>query len=119
MQNHNSMKGKLYNLSQVRLFLGDDKQQLGNMISIFVHETPVMIRALNDNMQDLNYEEVRFYAHKLKSSIDLFQINGLQQDIRVLEKLAGERNNVNAIQQYVSEITDTLESVIEEIRKEV
>ena len=113
------MKGKLYNLSQVRLFLGDDKQQLGNMISIFVHETPVMIRALNDNMEDLNYEEVRFYAHKLKSSIDLFQINGLQQDIRVLEKLAGERNNVHAIKQYVSEITDTLESVIEEISKEV
>jgi len=43
----------------------------------------------------------------------------LQQDIRVLEQLAGEKNNVSAIQQYVSEITDTLESVIEEIRKEV
>ncbi len=119
MQNQNGMKGKLYNLSQVRLFLGNDKQQLGNMISIFVQETPVMIRALNDNMEDKNYEEVRFFAHKLKSSIDLFQINGLQQDIRALEKLASEQNNVPAIQQYVSEITDTLESVIEEIQKEV
>jgi HPt (histidine-containing phosphotransfer) domain-containing protein len=119
MQNQYSMKGKLYNLSQVRLFLGDDKQQLGNMISIFLNETPVMIQALNDNMQDKNYEEVRFYAHKLKSSIDLFQINGLQNDIRVLEQLAGERNNVTAIQQYVSDITNTLETVIEEIQKEV
>ena len=113
------MKGKLYDLSQVKLFLGDDKQQLGNMISIFINETPIMIRALNDNMESGNYEEIKFYAHKLKSSIDLFQINGLQSDIRVLEQLAGEKNNVSAIQQYVSDITDTLETVIEEIQKEV
>jgi HPt (histidine-containing phosphotransfer) domain-containing protein len=119
MQNQQIMKGKLYNLSQVKLFLGGDKQQLGNMISIFVSETPIMIKALNDNMLDNNYDEVRFYAHKLKSSIDLFQINGLQNDIRVLEKLALEKGDVPAIQQYVSDITVTLETVIEEIQKEV
>jgi len=113
------MKGKLYDLGQVKLFLGDDKQQLGNMISIFVSETPTMIQALNENMQNKNLEEVRFYAHKLKSSIDLFQINGLQQDIRDLEKLAMEKNDVTSIQQYVSDITHTLESVIAEIQKEV
>ena len=113
------MKGKLYDLGQVKLFLGDDKQQLGNMISIFVSETPTMIQALNENMENKNLEEVRFYAHKLKSSIDLFQINGLQQDIRDLEKLAMEKNDVTSIQQYVSDITITLKSVIEEIQKEV
>ena len=113
------MKGKLYDLGQVKLFLGDDKQQLGNMISIFVSETPTMIQALNENMENKNLEEVRFYAHKLKSSIDLFQINGLQQDIRDLEKLAMEKNDVTSIQQYVSDITISLESVIEEIQKEV
>ena len=113
------MKGKIYDLSQVKLFLGDDKQQLGNMISIFVSETPIMIQALNENMQNKNLEEVRFYAHKLKSSIDLFQINGLQQDIRALEKLAREKSDVTTIEQYVSDISHTLESVIEEIQKEV
>ena len=113
------MKGKIYDLSQVKLFLGDDRQQLGNMISIFISETPVMIQALNENMDIRNYEEIKFYAHKLKSSIDLFQINGLQNDIRVLEQLAGEKNNVSAIEQYVSDITNTLESVIDEIQKEV
>lgn len=113
------MKGKIYDLSQIKLFIGDDKQQLGNMISIFVTETPIMIKALNDNMQIKNLEEVRFYAHKLKSSIDLFQINGLQQDIRVLEQLAVEKNDVTTIEQYVSDITNTLEFVITEIQKEV
>ena len=119
MENQIDMKGKLYDLSQVRMFLGNDKQQLGNMISIFVSETPHMIKALNENMDSKNLEEVRFYAHKLKSSIDLFQINGLQKDIRVLEQLAGEKNDVPTIEQYVSDITDTLESVITEIQKEV
>jgi len=113
------MKGKLYDLSQVKMFLGDDKQQLGNMIGIFISETPLMIKALNDNMDSKNLEEVRFYAHKLKSSIDLFQINGLQKDIRVLEQLAVEKNDVISIEQYVSEISNTLENVIVEIQKEV
>lgn len=113
------MKGKLYDLSQVRQFLGDDKQQIGNMISIFVSETPVMIKALQDNAQDMNFDEVRFYAHKLKSSIDLFQINGLQNDIRTLEKLAIDKIDEPAIKQYVTDITSTLNSVIQEIQKEV
>jgi HPt (histidine-containing phosphotransfer) domain-containing protein len=113
------MKGKLYNLSQVKMFLGDDKQQLGNMISIFLSETPVMIKALNENLSNRNYDEVKFYAHKLKSSIDLFQINGLQNDIRVLEQLANEKSDETAIEQYVSEVTNTLQNVMEEIKNEV
>ena len=113
------MKYKLYNLSQVKLFLGDDKQQLGNMITIFLNETPVMLRALNENCDSHNYEEVKFYAHKLKSSIDLFQINGLQNDIRTLEKLAVEKSDLPAIGRYVTGITGTLEVVMKEIIKEV
>jgi HPt (histidine-containing phosphotransfer) domain-containing protein len=112
------MKGKLYNLSQIKLFLGEDRKQLGNMITIFLNETPVMLKALNDNLSDKNYDEVRFYAHKLKSSIDLFQINGLQIDIRKLETLAQEQKDIPSISQYVSEITGTLENVMQEISKE-
>lgn len=114
-----TMESKLYNLSQVKLFLGDDKQQLGNMITIFLNETPVMLKALNENCENRNYEEVKFYAHKLKSSIDLFQINGLQQDIRMLEKLALEKNDLPAIGRYVTGIIGTLEVVMDEISKEM
>ena len=78
------MNGKLYNLSQVKLVLGDDQQMLGNMITIFLNETPIMLKALNENCESKNYDEVKFYAHKLKSSIDLFQIDGIQNDIREL-----------------------------------
>lgn len=113
------MESKLYNLSQVKLFLGDDKQQLGNMITIFLNETPVMLKALNDNCENKNYEEVKFYAHKLKSSIDLFQIDGLQQDIRTLEKMAGEQKDLPAIGRYVTGITGTLNVVMNEIIKEM
>ena len=112
------MKGKLYNLSQIKLFLGEDRQQLGNMINIFLNETPVMLKALNDNLSNKNYEEVRFYAHKLKSSIDLFQINGLQVEIRKLEALALEQKDIPSIGRYVSDITGTLENVMQEISKE-
>lgn len=113
------MKGKLYNLSQVKLFLGEDKQQLGNMINIFLNETPLMLKALNDQLEKQNYEEVKFYAHKLKSSIDLFQIDGLQNDIRILEKLAVEQDDLPAIGRYVKGITGTLNVVMKEIVKEV
>jgi hypothetical protein len=37
----------------------------------------------------------------------------------VLEQLAGEKNDVSSIEQYVSDITHTLEFVITEIQKEV
>ena len=112
------METKLYNLNQVKLFLGDDKQQLGNMITVFLNETPMMLKALNENCDNHNYEEVKFYAHKLKSSIDLFQIKGLQNDIRMHEKLAIEKKDPPAIGRYVTGITGTLEVVMKEIKKE-
>ena len=111
--------GTLYNLSQVKLFLGDDEQQLDNMITIFLNETPVMLKALDENCACKNYEEVKFYAHKLKSSIDLFQIDGLQTDIRVLEKLAVEQGDIPAIGRYVTGIIGVMENVMDEIEKEV
>jgi hypothetical protein len=113
------MNGKLYNLSHVKLFLGDDEQQLGNMITIFLSETPIMLKALNENCECKNYEEVKFFAHKLKSSIDLFQIDGLQNDIRVLEKLAVDKHDLPAIGRYVTGITGVMENVMDEIEKEV
>lgn len=113
------MKGKIYDLEHIKLFLGEDKQQLENMITIFLSETPRMLNDLNQNFDQKKYDEVKFYAHKLKSSIDLFQINGLQKDIRVLEKLASEQNDIPGIEKYVSEITSTLEGVLMDIRKEV
>ena len=112
------MKGKLYHLGQIKLFLGDDQQQLGNMINIFLNETPLMLKAMNDNFSNKNYDEVRFYAHKLKSSLDLFQINGLQLDIRKLEALAQEQKDIPTIGRYVSDITGTMENVMQEISKE-
>lgn len=112
------MKGKLYDLNQIRLFVGEDHKQITNMINIFTSEIPVMLKGLNENLDKHDYTEVRFYAHKLKSSIDLFQINGLQNDIRTLEKLASEVNDILAIEKYVNSITSTLEEVLLEIQKE-
>jgi primosomal protein N'' len=113
------MKGKPYDLSQVKMFLGNDKQQLGNMINFFLNEIPSMLDALNEHTRKNDLDEVRFFAHKLKSSIDLFQINGLQTDIRVLEKLAIEKTDIPALQQYVSGITHSLEHVMQEIKNEL
>lgn len=113
------MKGKKYDLEHIKLFLGEDKQQLGNMINIFLSETPLMLADLNENFNQKNYDEVKFYAHKLKSSIDLFQINGLQTDIRILEKLASEQADIPGIKKYVLEISSTLEGVLMEIENEL
>jgi HPt (histidine-containing phosphotransfer) domain-containing protein len=98
--------------------VGEDQQQMTNMINIFVSEIPIMLKSLNENAASRNYEELKFYAHKLKSSIDLFQINGLQDDIRTLEKLATELNDIPALEKYVNDITATLENVLLEIQKE-
>lgn len=113
------MNGKAYNLKHVKLFLGEDKQQLDNMITIFLSETPLMLTDLNINLNEKNYDEVKFYAHKLKSSIDLFQINGLQNDIRTLEQLATEQKDIPDIEKYVNAITSTLEDVLVEIKNEI
>ena len=109
---------KLYNLDTVKEFVGDDEEQIIGLIMIFLEDVPEMVNKLFDGYEENDYEQVRFYAHKLKSSIDLFKITELQEEIRSLEKNAKEKINMGNIPNQLTTIGDRLNNSISQIKED-
>ena len=107
---------KLYNLSTVKEFVGDDEEQIIGLIMIFMEDVPEMVNKLFDGYEESDFEQVRFYAHKLKSSIDLFKITELQEEIRSLEINAKEKINMGNIPDQLTNIGDILNNTISQIK---
>ncbi len=57
-------------------------------------------------------------AHKLKSSIDLFKVNSLHQDIRTLLELGRSNKQNDSIPGLVEKINDVLETVFLQLNEE-
>ncbi|MFC2107268.1 Hpt domain-containing protein [Bacteroidota bacterium] len=109
---------KLYDLDTVKEFVGDDEEQIIGLIMIFFEDVPDMVNKLFDGYEENDYEQIQFYAHKLKSSIDLFKITELQEEIRSLETNAKEKINIGNIPDQLSFIGDTLNDTISQIKQD-
>lgn len=107
---------KLYNLSTVREFVGDDQEQITGLVMIFLEDVPDMLEKLNESSKTSNLEDLKFYSHKLKSSIDLFQVSDLHDLIRSLEENAKNRTSEELIPEQVETVTYVLDSVMAQLK---
>lgn len=110
------MTGKNYNLIKIRAFIGEEEIVMDKMIDIFLENAPVMISKIEEGLEQKDYDQVNFYAHKLKSSIDNFSIIQLTDDIRLIEKYAKEKISLEKLPTLVKKLKLVLESVIKEIK---
>jgi len=105
-----------YNLTKIRAFIGDDDFVMEKMIDIFLENTPIMISKIEEGLENKDYDQVNFYAHKLKSSIDNLSINQLTDEIRLIEKYAKERSSLGNLPDLINKLKAVIKIVIEEIK---
>lgn len=110
------MSGKSYNVSKVKAFVGDNEMVLEKMIDIFLTNTPEMLSKIDEGLAQKNYDQVNFFAHKLKSSIDNFSIIQLTEDIRIIEKCAKEKKDIEKLPPLVEKLKSVLTSVMLDIK---
>lgn len=107
-----------YNLTKIKAFIGDDKIVIDKMIDIFLENAPTMISKIEEGLEQKDYEQVNFYAHKLKSSIDNLSIIQLTDDIRAIENFAKEKSSLEKLPALVKKLKLVLETVIKEIKSD-
>ena len=109
---------KLFDLANLSEMLGGDKNAIYQMVKIFLQATPESMNELNIcyNKNDLN--GVSKLAHKLKSSIDIFCVNDIKQDIRRLENNTRDNINIDELPDLVQKINTILTLTIEQVKAE-
>ncbi len=109
---------KLFDLTNLDEMLGGDRQAMLQMVKIFLQATPESLTELNNCFKKDDLDGVSKLAHKLKSSIDIFAISEIKNDIRRLENLARENVNVEEIPGLMEKVNSVLNEAINQVRLE-
>ncbi|MCD4682526.1 MAG: Hpt domain-containing protein [Bacteroidales bacterium] len=109
---------KLFDLTNLNEMLGGDQQAIYQMVKIFLQATPESLSELNKCFQKNDLDGVSKLAHKLKSSVDIFCINDIKQDIRRLENNTRDNINIDEVPELVSKLNTILNLSIEQVKGE-
>jgi HPt (histidine-containing phosphotransfer) domain-containing protein len=109
---------KLYDISGLQEFVEDDEEQVIFLVSIFLEDVPQMLNDLNRAYRAGDMEKVKFFSHKLKSSIDLFKINTLHAVIRSIEQYAKAGTNLEQLETLLNKTNTVLTQVMDELKEE-
>ena len=113
-----SPQNKLFNFERLDSYVGNDDEIKKKLIDIFLRTAPEILKKINDSYQKNDLKSMSFYAHKFKSSIDIFNINDLKSDIRDLEKFGNEEIKLDEIPALLEKINRIIPKVVEQIRLE-
>jgi HPt (histidine-containing phosphotransfer) domain-containing protein len=112
------MEKKLFDLTNLDEMLGGDRKAVLQMVKIFLQATPESLNELNKCYDKKDLEGVSKLAHKLKSSIDIFCIYDIKQDIRRLENNTRDNINIDEVPGLVDNINSILGKAIEQVEDE-
>lgn len=110
------MSEKKFNLSKLRGITGGDKEQMNELRSLFLSVNSKNLADLNLAYKEGQLNKVKELAHKMKTSIDLWDIGALKQDIRKIERLAQEGNNNAVLAQLIDKLNEVLKTVFDGMR---
>lgn len=102
---------KTVNLSSIKSYFSDEKSLLIELITVFLSDTKPKIEILENNLDNLNFSQVKDISHFFKSSFGLMGIDCID-DLDILEDLAIKKENPKLI-------LESLESVVYITKKSI
>ncbi len=102
------MSDKLYNLQQLRDLAAGSDDFVQSMIETFLEHTPGQLDEMLSAYESGDLQTVGSIAHKIKPNIDLFSINDISQDIRVVEEKGKAGINDEALNVSLNRVKDIL-----------
>ncbi len=109
---------KLFDLTNLNEMLGGDKKAILQMVKIFLQATPESLNELNKCYKKDDLQGVSKLAHRLKSSVDIFAIQDIKQDIRRLENNTRDNINLDEVPELVEKLNDVLSKAIAQVEEE-
>lgn len=111
------MKESLYSLELLKK-TSNDETFLNEIVRLFVVQTEENLHTLRNCCDDADWEGVYFAAHKLKSSVVLFQILPAIASVKAIEKAAKSRQQLHSIDDLIKQLDYTLEAVIRQMKQD-
>ena len=109
---------KLYQTKNLLDAHGGDQEFLKYVVSLFIEHVPAWTRELNKACLQANWEQVYFWAHKLKPTIDLFEIKEAHLLVRSIENNARSVSHIEQIPDEIGKISQLLKECTQQLQNE-
>jgi hypothetical protein len=110
------MSERLYDLQQLRDLSAGSDEFVQSMIETFLEHTPVQLDEMVEAYESGDLNTVGSIAHKIKPNIDLFNINAISDDIRVVEERGKAGISDDTLHQSLSRVKDILRESFNQMR---
>jgi HPt (histidine-containing phosphotransfer) domain-containing protein len=111
------MEEQLYSLDQLEALASGDVAFVNKMVEMFIQMAPESVDRMLTALAEDDLEDLGAAAHKVKPSIDMMGIVSLKQKIRDLEQWGKNRTNVELLPTLLDEVIETLNNVVQQLRK--
>jgi|AntAceMinimDraft_9_1070365.scaffolds.fasta_scaffold20926_3 HPt (histidine-containing phosphotransfer) domain-containing protein len=112
-------QSKNYSIDKLLQYVGNDVNQINEMIKIFLDTIPPDIDQIQKMANINDWQRVYEIAHRIKPSIDIFEMNNILEDIKKIEYQAHENNAEGNLDALIKELSEKVNSVILLMQKEI
>ncbi|MEY4521463.1 MAG: hypothetical protein RIT10_648 [Bacteroidota bacterium] len=74
-----------YSLEQIEAISNGDKDFIQSIVELFIDNASSCLLEMKKGVTSKDAAKVKFYAHQIKPSIDLFEIKDAKELVRILE----------------------------------
>lgn len=113
-----SNKKKVYNLTKLIEFVGDDQAAIQNMISIFLNSSSELLEQMDAFEKQGDPASLAKAAHKLKPSLTIFGLDHLVDTVKTIEANAKENKGGAYIRPFLNDLHEGLNVAFKQIRKD-
>lgn len=115
VNDENNPGEQLYSLNNLLAICGDNKEFLEMMVEIFVNDLQETCTALQSALNEKNYPVIKSLAHKIKPSLETFEIP-FYSEIRRIELLTLFEDTEEELQQLIIQFKELATRVIAEMK---
>lgn len=97
----------------------NDVNSVRQMLRLFLISVPEDVNALNEAFKNQDFIGIKHISHRLESSVNLFNIETVKNEVRAIKNYAHEQENIQMISELIPYITTTLRKATIEIEKKL
>lgn len=104
----------LYSLDKLKE-IDDAEEFILQVINIFLETVPQNTSALRKACAEKNWDQVYFFAHKIKANVALLGIDSIVEEVRIVERCAKDNHDLDIIPAKVCFIDETVQKAAEQM----
>lgn len=107
------------NLSYLEEISANNREFIRDMVKLFIRQTPAFIEGLKTACQAAQWADIRYLAHKMKSTIATVGIAELEPIMNQVETFAAQESNLAEVTQLAGYVEDICTRAYDELHQKL